>query len=101
MCLLSNAYEPISPIDQALKHSDLRHLLYQAAIRHGARIYLHSEVTRIDSHRRIVGLVSGHSFRADVIIAADGPSGIGRRQLLESEEKTDCDATSLGWMVFK
>jgi 2-polyprenyl-6-methoxyphenol hydroxylase-like FAD-dependent oxidoreductase len=101
MCLLFDAYDPIPHIDHALKHSDLRHLLYQTAIRHGASIYLNSEVTRIDSHRRIVELASGHSIRADVIIAADGPSGIGRRQLLESEGLTDRDATSLRWMVYK
>jgi len=61
------------------RHSDLRKLLYDAAISCGARVRMNTSVESIDPDKRTVTLQSGEVLHADVIIGADGPSGMTRR----------------------
>jgi 2-polyprenyl-6-methoxyphenol hydroxylase-like FAD-dependent oxidoreductase len=87
--------------DKTLKHSDFQRILKNAAIRYGAQVYSHSLVSNVDPERRVVTLASGLSFRADVIIGADGPLGLSRRTFLEAEGKTDDDSSPTGMMMYK
>ena len=65
----------------ASQHSDLRKLLHDAAISCGARIRMNTAVRSIDPYKRTVTLQSGEVLRADVIVGADGPYGMTRREI--------------------
>lgn len=69
------------------KHSELRKLLYDAALSRGVEIRLCAPVASIDAYERCVVLESGEKLRADVIIGADGPEGISRREVVEEPEE--------------
>jgi salicylate hydroxylase len=84
-----------------LQHGDLRRLLYDTAISYGAKVRRGAYVVDIDANKRAVKLANGQVLRADVIIGADGLSSIARRQLLESEGKSDDNAPSNGLVMYK
>ncbi|KAJ7651321.1 hypothetical protein FB45DRAFT_1079069 [Roridomyces roridus] len=65
--------------------SDLMHLLYDEAILCGADIRLGTAALSIDAVNGTITTDSAGVLEADVIIAADGITGLGRRVLLEEE----------------
>ncbi|KIP11010.1 hypothetical protein PHLGIDRAFT_172853 [Phlebiopsis gigantea 11061_1 CR5-6] len=68
-----------------LSHTDLRGVLYEAATNGGADIRTGCTVTAIHPASRTVTLANGDNLVADVIIAADGVGGIGRKTLVGRE----------------
>lgn len=62
-------------------HADLRSMLREAAERAGAQIRDRAQVVSIDPTNRTVTLASTEVISGDVIIGADGPSGISRELL--------------------
>lgn len=83
--------------DGALQYMDLRGLLYEKAQSLGAEIRTGCIVSSIDSEARTVTLASGESLTADVIIAADGPSGVGRTALIGRET----ESTPGGYVLYQ
>ncbi|KAF8442090.1 hypothetical protein L210DRAFT_3477716 [Boletus edulis BED1] len=57
-------------------HADLRQLLYDAAIEAGAKIHSGVKVVSVDCNACQVTLSSGAKLRADVLVGADGCSGL-------------------------
>ena len=76
-------YEP------AFQHADLRQLLYDTALSCGATIHLNTTVTAIEPDACRVRLSTGEVLEADVIVGADGPSGLSRR-LFDQGESIHC-----------
>ncbi|RDB26397.1 6-hydroxynicotinate 3-monooxygenase [Hypsizygus marmoreus] len=70
-------------------HSDLRKLLYDTATSYGAEVRLNTKVTCVDPDHGTVTLQTGEVLRADVIVGADGPDGLGRRTVLGREEEVE------------
>lgn len=68
-----------------VQYGDLRTLLYDTAISLGAKVTFNARVAFIDPDSQTVTLTSGEIMRADVIVGADGVSGVSR-QLLEEED---------------
>lgn len=74
--------------------------MYDAAVDHGAVIQCNAEVASIKiepDERPTVVLVSGEKFEFDVILGADGQSGISRRVVADQEERE----TPLGMSMYK
>ncbi|KAG6867632.1 hypothetical protein C0993_000234 [Termitomyces sp. T159_Od127] len=70
------------------QHAALRHLLYELAVFSGAVVRLGTKVSTIDPVNQIVTLAdSGEQLRADVIIGADGPTGLTRHLLRPVKEQ--------------
>jgi salicylate hydroxylase len=67
------------------QHGDLRRLLYDAAVAHGANVRFDTRVTSFNPDNRTATLVGGEVVGGDVIVGADGIYGLGRR-LFEGEE---------------
>lgn len=63
----------------------MQRILYDSAVSHGARIRNNSEVVSLDPENRCVELASGEIVRGDVIIAADGPSSLARKDIVGSQ----------------
>ncbi|KNZ80175.1 6-hydroxynicotinate 3-monooxygenase, partial [Termitomyces sp. J132] len=64
------------------QHAALRHLLYELALFSGAVVRLGAKVSTVDPVNQTVTLAeSGEKLQADVIIGADGPTGLTRRLL--------------------
>jgi flavin-dependent dehydrogenase len=76
-------------------------MLYNTAVRCGAKIYPHSKVINVNPRRHSVTLVSGQVIRGDAIIGADGPLGTSSRKFLDAEGKTHVNAKSSGLMMYK
>jgi salicylate hydroxylase len=69
------------------QHSDLLQLLHETAVSLGAKIRMGVAVTGIDPETRRVKLTSGEILTGDVIVGADGATGVSRRLLeLDDEE---------------
>lgn len=66
-------------IDFFFQYTDLRGLMYETAKKDGADIRTGCLVSSIGPVSRTVTLANGDSLSADVIVAADGATGIGRR----------------------
>ena len=75
--------------EPALQHADLRQLLYDTALSCGATIHLNTTVTAIEPDAGRVRLSTGEVLEADVIVGADGPSGLSRR-LFDQGESIHC-----------
>ena len=69
----------------AFQHADLRQLLYDTAVSCGATIRLNTTVTAIEPDACRVRLSTGEVLEADVIVGADGPSGLSRRLFDQGE----------------
>ena len=67
--------------EKYVQYSDLRHMLYDSASEAGAEILLGTEVVSIDPSTHSVTDSRGTVYTADVIIAADGALGLGRKVL--------------------
>lgn len=78
--------------------ADLRDFAYEIAKEEGVSIRPNAEVTSIDTETTSVNLVSGERLSADVIIGADGASGISRSTLLGSRPDK---ARSMGLIVYE
>lgn len=76
-------------------HSDVRKLLYHAAIRQGAIIRFNSNVESTHLPEKAVRLESGVTLTGDVIIGADGQNGLTRQLLNE-----DCDDGKARFTVY-
>ncbi|KAF7789770.1 hypothetical protein EIP86_000716 [Pleurotus ostreatoroseus] len=61
-----------------VNHTDLRGMLYNAAVKAGAVVRANSTVTAVDPAARTVTLANGDVVTGDVIIGADGPQGVCR-----------------------
>jgi salicylate hydroxylase len=72
---------PLTLIPSFPQHSDLRRLLYDAAISCGAKVRMNATVVSMDPRRRTVTLRSGEILQADVIVGADGSAGLTRREI--------------------
>lgn len=59
-------------------HADLRQLLYDTALSCGATIHLNTTVAAVEPEACRVRLSTGEVLEADVIVGADGPSGLSR-----------------------
>ncbi|KAF9459024.1 hypothetical protein BDZ94DRAFT_1062718 [Collybia nuda] len=68
-----------------IHYGDLRNLLYDTAISHGAEVIFDARAACIDADNQTITLASGKVLRADVIVGADGASGVSR-QLLEEDD---------------
>ncbi|KAF7335442.1 6-hydroxynicotinate 3-monooxygenase [Mycena venus] len=75
--------------------SDLRNMMYAVAIGQGATIRLNSTVVAVDPERRVVTLDSGETLTADVIVGADGVSGLIRPILLAEQKIQEATEPSL------
>lgn len=74
--------------------------MYETAVEHGAVIQCNAEVASITvepEERPTVELVSGEKFEFDVVLGADGQSGISRRVVADQEERE----TALGLSMYK
>ncbi|KAF9459027.1 hypothetical protein BDZ94DRAFT_1062733 [Collybia nuda] len=63
------------------QHSAFWKLLFDTARAHGADIRLNTHVSSVDLRRQSVTLESGQVLQADIIIGADGPTGLTREIL--------------------
>ncbi|KAG6874730.1 hypothetical protein C0992_006809, partial [Termitomyces sp. T32_za158] len=78
------------------QHAALRHLLYELALFSGAVVLLGTKVSTIDAVNRTVTLAdSGEQLPADVIIGADGPTGLTRRLLRPVKEQLAADRMNM------
>ncbi|KAJ7162331.1 hypothetical protein C8R46DRAFT_1164441 [Mycena filopes] len=66
--------------------ADLRKMMYDVAVRQGATIRLSTTAVAVDPGKRAVTLDSGEILTADVIIGADGISGLVRPLLLAEQD---------------
>ncbi|KAG6915296.1 hypothetical protein DXG01_012274 [Tephrocybe rancida] len=72
------------------QHAALHNMLYELAILNGATIRLGAKVSCVDPTNRLVMLAgSGETLHADVIVGADGVSGLTRGLLLQPPEPGD------------
>ena len=72
--------------NENLQLSDLRKMMYNVAMKHGATIRLDTTAVAVDPERRAVTLASGETLTADVIVGADGISGLIRPTLLKEQK---------------
>ncbi|KAJ7239371.1 hypothetical protein B0H12DRAFT_80060 [Mycena haematopus] len=75
--------------------SDLRKMMYTVAVKQGATIQLNTTAVAVDPERRVVTLDSGETLTADVIIGADGVSGLIRPLLLNEQNIQEATEPSL------
>ncbi|KAJ7629716.1 hypothetical protein DFH06DRAFT_1304022 [Mycena polygramma] len=75
--------------------SDLRKMMHDVAVSQGATIRLNSTAVAVDPERRSVTLDSGETLTADVIIGADGISGLVRPLLLAEQDIQEASEASL------
>ncbi|KZT73574.1 FAD/NAD(P)-binding domain-containing protein [Daedalea quercina L-15889] len=68
-------------------HEDLHRVLSETAIAHGVDIRYNAEVVDIDPDCGEVRLSSGESMLADVIVGADGETGISRGTLVGQHDR--------------
>ena len=67
--------------DGDAQYGDLRDTLYEAAVGAGVTFQYGSDATSVDLQARAVTCSDGACYTADVVIAADGVAGIGRKLL--------------------
>ncbi|KAJ7765865.1 hypothetical protein DFH07DRAFT_1014373 [Mycena maculata] len=60
-------------------------MMYDVAVGQGAKIRLGTTAVAVDPERRVVALESGETLTADVIVGADGVSGLVRPLLLAEQ----------------
>ncbi|KAJ6615880.1 hypothetical protein B0H10DRAFT_2039390 [Mycena sp. CBHHK59/15] len=65
--------------------ADVRKMMYDVAVAKGATIRLNATAVAVDPERRIVTLASGENLKADVIVGAEGASGLVRPLLLREQ----------------
>lgn len=70
-----------------LQMGDLRRLLYKVALSCGAKFRLGTRIVSVDTLDTTVTLDSGEVLKADVIVGADGSSGISRQILMEENDQ--------------
>ncbi|KAJ6543615.1 hypothetical protein DFH09DRAFT_1282435 [Mycena vulgaris] len=75
--------------------ADLRKMMYAIAVKQGATIHLNTTVVSVDLERRAVTLASGETLTADVIVGADGVSGLVRPLLLAEQDIEEASEPSL------
>ncbi|KAJ7511066.1 hypothetical protein B0H11DRAFT_1953873 [Mycena galericulata] len=75
--------------------ADLRKMLYDVAVGQGADIRLDTTAVAVDPQRRAVTLDSGNTLTADVIIGAEGVSGLVRPLLLAEQNIREASEPSL------
>ncbi|PCH42535.1 FAD/NAD(P)-binding domain-containing protein [Wolfiporia cocos MD-104 SS10] len=68
-------------------HSDLHKVLTEAALAHGAKIRYNVEVAEIDAQEQALRLASDEVLTADVIIGADGETGLCRAEVLGKQDR--------------
>jgi hypothetical protein len=69
----------------AFQHADFRQLLYDTALSCGATIRLNTTITAVEPDACRVRLSTGEVLEADVIVGADGSSGLSRRLFDQGE----------------
>ncbi|KAJ7034044.1 hypothetical protein C8F04DRAFT_1102899 [Mycena alexandri] len=74
---------------------DLRKMMFNIALCQGAKIRLNTTVVAVDPENRVVTLDSGETLTADVIIGADGVSGLVRPILLAEQDIEEAREPSL------
>ncbi|KAF5308965.1 hypothetical protein D9619_013771 [Psilocybe cf. subviscida] len=70
-----------------IKHKDLYTMLYQLAVKEGAKIRFNTCVTEVDSSTASVTTESGETIFADVIVGADGYDSVLRQVVTDSEDE--------------
>jgi salicylate hydroxylase len=70
-------------------------MMYTIAVKQGAKIHLNTTAVAIDPERREVTLASGKTLTADVIVGADGVSGLLRPILLAEQDIQEAEEPSL------
>ncbi|KAJ6525963.1 hypothetical protein B0H19DRAFT_1197546 [Mycena capillaripes] len=78
--------------------ADLRKMMYDVAVSQGATIHLDTTVVTIDPERHTISLDSGETLRADVIVGADGVSGLVRPLLLAEQDIQEAPEPS--WCMY-
>ncbi|KAH9847835.1 FAD/NAD-P-binding domain-containing protein [Lenzites betulinus] len=73
-------------IFMVITHAELYDILYEAAIRAGARVQFNAEVVSVAAKEREVELATGETLSGDVLVGADGEYGpsrtaVAKRQL--------------------
>ncbi len=77
----------VDQIAIVLQMGDLCRLLYEVALSCGATFRLGTRVVSVDTLDTTVTLDSGEVLKADVIVGADGSSGISRQILVEENDQ--------------
>ncbi|KAJ6578086.1 hypothetical protein B0H19DRAFT_1062631 [Mycena capillaripes] len=80
---------------EKMQLADLRKMMYDVAVSQGATIHLDTTVVTIDPERHTITLDSGETLRADVIVGADGVSGLVRPLLLAEQDIQEASEPSL------
>ncbi|KAJ7035284.1 hypothetical protein C8F04DRAFT_535171 [Mycena alexandri] len=75
--------------------ADLRKMMYDIAIGQGTTIRLDATAVAVNPEKRTVILASGETLKADVIIGADGVSGLVRPVLLAEQDIQEASNPSL------
>ncbi|KZT69787.1 FAD/NAD(P)-binding domain-containing protein [Daedalea quercina L-15889] len=70
-----------------MTHGDLCRILHDAAVSQGAEVRYNARVVEIEPGDGAVKLASGDILRGDIIIGADGESGLCRRLVFGREER--------------
>jgi salicylate hydroxylase len=70
-------------------------MMYNVAVCQGATVRLNTTAVAVDPGRRAVTLDSGEVLTADVIIGADGVSGLVRPLLLAEQDIQEASEPSL------
>ena len=70
-----------------LQYTDLRDLLYDLLLENGVDVEFGSEVVKIDPWHPFVSLSTGRVVYGDIIVGADGASGITRKIVAGGSEK--------------
>lgn len=70
----------------AFQYVDVHRLFHDTAVSYGAEIRVNSEVVSLHPDDRCVKLASGEVIRGDVIVGADGPNGLARKNIIGSQD---------------
>ena len=71
------------------KFADLRKLFLEKAKAYGATVRLNAKVVEVRPEDNYLKLASGERVNANVIIGADGPSGLSRNIVIGEEQGGD------------
>ncbi|EKM57874.1 uncharacterized protein PHACADRAFT_206744 [Phanerochaete carnosa HHB-10118-sp] len=78
-----------------LSHTDLRGILYNAAVEAGAEVRTGCLVSSVDPASQKITLASGETLTGGVIVGADGSTGIVRKAIAGRELKRSPDGYTL------
>lgn len=77
----------------------MRRLLYDTASSYGVKIRMNTRVRDIDPDTPCVTLDSGEVLYADVIVGADGVSGLARKMITDDDGDGEPGALNMYWYI--